>query len=147
MLTLLFQTTFQGTAAAVKRGLALGFEVDFEPSLWWQRKPKALEPAVAKAKLRKVAAVVVAKAQEHAEKRVPEAQRREDVKKAVSPLLKEMPGFEAKSLYDEAYSRAVTALIAQQLKAQDEERKRAEEMARKRRLQDEEEIALLLALI
>lgn len=147
MLTLLFQTTFQGAAAAVKRGLALGFDVDFEPTLWWQRKPKALETAVAKAKLRKVAAVVVQKAQEHAEKRVPEAQRRADVKEAVSPLLKDMPGFEAKSLYDEAYSRAVTALIAQELKAQENDRKRAEEMARKRRMQDEEEIALLLALI
>lgn len=143
MLTLLFQTTFQG----IKRGLALGFDVDFEPTLWWQRKPKALKPVAAKAKLRKVAAVIVEKAREHAEKRVPEAQRRADVKEAVSPLLKDMPGFEAKSLYDEAYSRAVTALIAQQLKAQDDERKRTEAEARRRRLQDEEEIALLLALI
>lgn len=147
MLTLLFHTTFQGAVTAVKRGLALGFDVDFEPALWWQRKPKALEPQAAKAKLRKVAEVIVEKAKEHAEKRVPEAQRRADVKEAVSPLLKDMPGFEAKSLYDEAYSRAVTALIAQQLKAQDEARKKAEAEALRRRLQDEEEIALLLALI
>lgn len=145
MLTLFFHYTFG--SGAPKRGLALGFDVDFEPVLWWQRRPKALEPAVAKAKLRKVAEVIVEKAQQQAERREPEAQRKAEVKEAVAPLVAQMPGFDWRAMYQEAYDRAISKLIAMQLDAQDQARKRAaEEKARRRRI-DDEEVSLLLALI
>jgi hypothetical protein len=156
MLTLFFQTTFQGAAAAVKRGLALGFDFELEPTLWWQRKPKALEPELAKRQLRKVAAVIVEQAQQQAEERAPEATRKAEVREAVAPLVQQMPGFDWRAMYDAAYDRALTAAIAAEMQqqerrkaqqAQQAQQMAAEQAARKRRMRDEEEIALLLALI
>jgi hypothetical protein len=146
VLSLLFQFTY-GATQAVKRGLALGFDVDFEPALWWQRKPKKLEPVAAKAKLRNVAKVIAEKAQEQAERREPEAQRKAEVREAIAPLVAEMPGFDWRAMYAEAYDRAISNLIAQQLDAQDKARKQAAIEAARRRRMDDEEISLLLALI
>jgi hypothetical protein len=125
------------------RGLALGFDVDLEPALWWKRKPKALDAVAAKAQLRKVAAVIVATAQQQADERKPEATRKAEVRQAVEPLVQQMPGFDWRAMYEVAYDRALTAAIAAQMQQQ-EARMLA---ARKRRMRDEEEIALLLALI
>jgi hypothetical protein len=146
VLTLLFRFTY-GATQAVKRGLALGFDVDFEPALWWQRKPKKLEPVAAKAKLREVAKVIAEKAQEQAERREPVAQRKAEVREAVAPLVAEMPGYDWRPMYAEAYDRALSRLIAQQLDAQDKARKQAAIEATRRRRMDDEEISLLLALI
>jgi hypothetical protein len=149
MLTLLFHflTTGAGAASEPERGLALGFDVvDMEPALWWQRKPKALEPSAAKEKLRKVAAIIVEKAQEQAEEKAPEATRKAEVRAAVEPLVQQMPGFDWRAMYEAAYDRALTAAIAQQLKAADAIKARAD-ADRRRRMRDEEEIAILMALI
>jgi hypothetical protein len=153
MLTLLFTfLTYASTGPAPEppRGLHLGFDVDFEPTLWWQRKPKSLEPAKAKKQLRKVAAVIVEKAQQQAEERAPEATRKAEVREAVAPLVQQMPGFDWRAMYEAAYDRALTAAIAAQMQAQERAQAQAAakaEAARKRRMRDEEEIALLLALI
>lgn len=149
MLSLLF--TFltyasNGHSPEPPRGLQLGFDVEIEPTLWWQRKPKAVEPEAAKAQLRKVAAVIVKKAQQQAEERKPEATRKAEVREAVAPLVQQMPGYDWRPMYQAAYDRALTAAIASQMQAREEEQARAL-AARKRRMRDEEEIALLLALI
>jgi hypothetical protein len=144
MLTLLF--SFLTYGSETPRGLQLGFDVDFEPTLWWQRKPKALEPVEAKKQLRKVAAVIVEKAQKQAEERAPEATRKAEVREAVAPLVQQMPGFDWRDMYEAAYDRALTAAIAAQMRVQDDEKARVL-AERKKRLRDEEEIALLLALI
>jgi hypothetical protein len=143
MLTLLFHYTFSGGNPA--RGLALGFDVDMEPVLWWQRKPKAISETSAKAKVAKVARVIVEKAQEAAAERVPEAQRRGEVRAAVKPLLDSMPGFDWRPMWEEAYSRALTALIGQQMAQRDETERQAKAEAARRRQIDEDEIALLVA--
>lgn len=148
MLTLFFHYTFSSSGGNTqKTGLGLGFDVDMEPQLWWQRKPKALAPAVARARLYKVAKCIVEKAQQQADRREPEAQRRAEVKEAVAPLLAQMPGFDWRAMYQEAYDRAISKLIAAQRDAQDQDRKReAEESARRGRI-DEEDVSLLIALI
>ena len=153
MLTLFFHFLTTGantTPVEPPRGLQLGFDVDFEPTLWWQRKPKALEPELAKKQLRKVAAVIVEKAQQQAEERAPEATRKAEVREAVAPLVQQMPGFDWRAMYQAAYDRALTAAIAAQMQAQERAQAQAvarAEAERKRRMRDEEEIALLLALI
>jgi hypothetical protein len=147
MLTLLFSFLTYGSEAPHRPvGLQHGFDVDFEPALWWQRKPKALEPVEAKKQLRKVAAVIVEKAQKQAEERTPEATRKAEVREAVAPLVQQMPGFDWRAMYEAAYDRALTAAIAAQMRAQDEVKARAH-AERKKRMRDEDEIALLLALI
>lgn len=146
MLSLLFHSTFSGAVAEVKRGLALGFDVDIEPALWWQRKPKALEPEAAKAKLRKVAKVIAEKAEEQAEKRIPEQQRRAEVKEAVAPMVEKMPGFDWRAMYQSAYDKALSKRIAQRLDEQDKAAQAEAERIRRQR-NDDDEIALLLALI
>lgn len=143
MLTLLFHFLSTGR----RRGLAAGFDVDIEPMLWWQRKPKALDEKVAKKKLHEVAAVIVEKAQEQALERLPEAQRKAEVKRAVSPLLESMAGFDWRPMYDEAYSRALTVVIAAQMRAKDEYEKAQAAALAMRRMRDEEEIQLLLAML
>jgi hypothetical protein len=145
-LSLLFGSTFGSSQGPEPRGLALGFDVDFEPALWWQRKPRALAPAAAKKKLHKAAEVIVAKAQEQVAAREPAAARKAEVRAAVAPLVQQMPGFDWRAMYDAAYSRALTAAIAQQIRQQDDDAAKAL-ATRKRRMQDDEEIALLLAML
>jgi len=124
-------------------GLRGGFDVDQEPALWWKRKPKALAPEEAKQRLKRAAEVIVSKAKQHADDRDPVAQRRAEVKQAIAPMLAQMPGFDWRPMYDAAYSWAVSMLIAQALDAQEQ----AKAAIAKARLRDEEEIALLMALI
>lgn len=147
MLTLLFSFLTFGGNAEQTRGMAGGFDIDIEPRLWWQRKPKALDEKVAKKKLHEVAAVIVEKAQEQALERPPEAQRKAEIKQAVSPLLESMAGFDWRPLYDAAYSRALTAVIAAQMDAKDKREKAEAAAIAMRRMRDEEEIQLLLAML
>lgn len=135
-----------GSGAAELVGLAGGFDVDYEPTLWWQRKPKRIKPEEAKKALQAVAKVVKEKAEEHAAERDPVAQRRADVKQAVAPLVSQMPGFDWRPIYDEAYDRALTAAIAQQMREQ-EAAQQMEQAIRRARLIDDEEVALLAAML
>lgn len=138
--------TAAGSGAAVAVGLAGGFDVDYEPTLWWQRKPKRIKPEEAKQALQAVAKVVKEKAEEHAAELEPVAQRRADVKQAVAPLVSQMPGFDWRPIYDEAYDRALTAAIAQQMREQ-EAAQQMEQAVRRARLIDDEEVALLAAML
>lgn len=146
MLSLLFSFLTFGDAERTP-GVAAGFEVDMEPALWWQRKPKALDEKVAKKRLHEVAAVIVETAQEHALEQPPEAQRKAEIKRAVSPLLDSLAGFDYRPMYEAAYSRALTAVIAAQMRAKEEyEQAQAAALALKR-MRDEEEIQLLLTML
>ena len=64
--------------------------IDFEPKLWWLRKPKAIAEPVAKEQVKRVAGVIreVVKSTEN-----PTEQKRE-VKQAIAPLIREMPAFD-----------------------------------------------------
>lgn len=125
------------------QGIRGGFDVDFTSPLWWKRKPRALEPVEAKERLQEAAAVIVAKAKDHAQERPPVAQRRADVKQAVSPLLASMPGFDWRPMYEAAYSWALALTIGQAWKAQEE----AKAAIARAMLREEEEIALLMMVI
>lgn len=124
----------------------IDIEYEFEPALWWQRKPKTLGNVKAKAKLAKVAKVIAKKAVEQVEKSAPEAQRKAEVRQAVAPMLPEMPGFDWKPVYDQAYSMALTAAIDAQMRQAEANQVAAREIERIRQL-DEEDIAILVAMM
>ena len=124
----------------------IDIEFEFEPALWWQRKPKTLGNVKAKAKLAKVAKVIAKKAVEQVEKSAPEAQRKAEVRQAVAPMLPEMPGFDWKPVYEQAYSMALTAAIDAQMRQAEANQEAAREIERIRQL-DEEDIAILVAMM
>jgi hypothetical protein len=70
---------------------------DFEPKIWWLRKPKAVTEQEAKEKVETVAKTIekVVKA-----KRLGEAPTKQEVKQAVAPLVQAMPGFDWVKLYE-----------------------------------------------
>jgi hypothetical protein len=71
---------------------------DFEPKLWWLRRPKAVTEEEAKEKVETVAKTIekVVKA-----KRLGEAPTKQEVKQAVAPLVQAMPGFDWVKLYEQ----------------------------------------------
>ena len=130
------------TQRALDGGVA---EIDFEPKLWWKRKPRAVAPEDARAQIKAVAKVLQAKAKEQVENPKPKAQRISEAREAVKPVVSQMPAFDWKPIYDEAYSLALTLAIKAALEEQAMQAAVAE-IDRIRRLRDEED-ALILALI
>ena len=64
--------------------------IDFEPKLWWLRKPKAIAEPVAKEQVKRVAGVIreVVKSTESL------TEQKREVKQAIAPLIREMPAFD-----------------------------------------------------
>ena len=121
-----------------------GFEVDIEPALWWQRKPKAEPVEQARAKVRAVAKVVSQAAQEHVDERASRAWRKDDVRARLEPLVQAMPGFDWVAMYDRAYSTLLALEIRGRL--DDADRLARQEIDRIRARHEDDVVALLLAL-
>lgn len=134
-------------------------EVDMESPLWWKRKPKKVSDEEAAEKVAAVAKVIKAKAQEHAEQIKPAPKRKAEVKREVAPLVAEMPGFDWKPLYQQAYDDALTRAIANTLepvytppnRVEAQLAQQAQEMAAREieriRMMDDEDVALLAMFI
>lgn len=116
--------------------------VDIEPSLWWQRRPKRISEEEAAEALKAAARVIKATAKEQAEERIPEAQRKGLARKAIEPVALQMPGFDWRPMYEQAYSEALTAALLAQLTLADQ---RTKALELRRRIEDDE-IALLMLI-
>jgi hypothetical protein len=123
-----------------------GLEIEWESKLWWQRKPKKISEPEAAAKIKRVAKVIAKKAEEHAEDPAPVQQRIADIRQAVAPLVKEMPGFAWKPIYEDAYAKALDLAISQAMLARDAQEQAAQEIARIRAM-DDEDVALLAMML
>jgi len=123
-----------------------GLEIEWESKLWWQRKPKKISEPEAAAKIKRVAKVIAKKAEEHAEDPAPVQQRIADIRQAVAPLVKEMPGFAWKPIYEDAYAKALDLAISQAMLARDAQQQAAQEIARIRAM-DDEDVALLAMML
>lgn len=111
--------------------------IDFEPKLWWLRRPKAVPEYVAKEKVKKVARTIQKVVREKADAK--QEPTKKEVKQAVASLVQEMPGFDWVALYQHI-------LIQINLNRLDEQRVR-EAMERQARIefeQDEEDALILL---
>lgn len=137
-----------GEPVALPSGLhRVEFWQEFEPKLWWQRRPKAMPDEQAKAKIKKAAKALVEVAEKQAEVgRIAPVERVEEAKEAIRPMLAEMPGFDWKRLYEESYSRALDAAIAQELRQHEAMREAQAQIERIRRM-DDEEVAILAMLL
>lgn len=112
--------------------------VDFEPKLWWLRKPKALPEEEAKQKIGKVARTIERVVREKVEAQQEPSKR--EVKQAVASLVQEMPGFDWLALYQQI-------LIQINLNRLDDEQRARQAMGRQARIefeQDEEDALILL---
>lgn len=121
--------------------------VDFEPKLWWKRKPKALDKQEAAQKVEAIArkiervAVKQVKSGRVVEPVVTKPEKTE-VLQAIAPQLQEMPGFDPIELY-----RAILArLIEQQRQAEMQAAELARQEIERIRLfeQDEDDVLILL---
>jgi hypothetical protein len=115
--------------------------VEFESPLWWKRKPKRITDEEAAEALKEAAKVIKATAQAQVAESIPEAQRKGQARKAIEPVALQMPGFDWRPMYEQAYSEALTQAILAQLTLA-EQRKQA--LARQR--VEDDEIALLMLL-
>jgi hypothetical protein len=106
---------------------------DYEPKLWWLRKPKAVTEEEAKEKVETVAKTIekVVKA-----KKVGEAPTKKEIKQAVAPLVQAMPGFDWVKLYEQ---------ILIQIQIVESNKRFQAEQARILMDEDDAEILLLLA--
>ena len=129
-----------GASESQLRGIRAGFDVDFEPKLWWQRKPKRITEEEASEALAKAAKVIKQTAREQVAEAIPEAQRKGQARKAIEPVALQMPGFDWRPMYEAAYSEALTAAIMAQMQQTDAKRKALAE----RRRRDEETVLLML---
>lgn len=123
-----------------------GLEIEWESKLWWQRKPKKISEPEAASKIKRVAKVIAKKAEEHAEDPAPVQQRIADIRQAVAPLVKEMPGFAWKPIYEDAYAKALDLAISQAMFARDAQEQATREIARIRAM-DDEDVALLAMML
>ena len=107
---------------------------DYEPKLWWLRRPKAMPEEVAKAKVAKVAKTI----QKVVEAKVEQKQEptKREIRAAIEPLVQEMPGFDWVALY-----RQILIQVNLQRLAQEQE---LERQAQIRFEQDEEDALILL---
>ena len=89
---------------------------EWEPKLWWQRKPKAVSDEDAAQKVQKVARTIerVVKAKVES-KQEPSKQA---VKQAIAPVIAEMPGFDWNRLYQEIRIKVTVQMLEAE---QDEE--------------------------
>jgi hypothetical protein len=109
--------------------------VDFESSMWWKRKPKAVPKVVAEKRLARVVKALDAVAAEQIE--AGEPVKRSEVRQQIAPLLAEMPGFDWRPLY---------AAILQYRQAEAAGQEAAREIDRIRRLEQDEDDVLALLL-
>ena len=124
-----------GPAVAQGHGFVL---VDFEPRLWWKRKPKALDEQEAAEKIASVArqiervAVKQVKAGRVVQPVVSKPAKAE-ILQAIAPQLQQMPGFDPVELY-----RAILERLIQQ-----EQQRQAEQQAQQIAAQEIERIRLM----
>lgn len=117
------------------------FELDFDSPLWWKRRPKRISDDEAAEALKAAAKVIKATAKAQAEERIPEAQRKWLARKAIEPIALQMPGFDWRPMYEQAYSEALTQAI---LAAMTLGEQRQQALARQRA--DDDAIAILMML-
>lgn len=113
--------------------------VDFEPRIWWMRKPKALDEEEAAEKVKEVAKkierIVVRKIEQGKAIKTPELKAQ--VKEAIAPQVAQMPGFDWKALY---------AAILVRLMEQQAQELAQMELERIRLFEQDEEDALILLM-
>jgi hypothetical protein len=123
-----------------------GFVIsDTAPSLWWQRKPKALDEQEAAEKVAKVVRVVerIARQQVEAETPSPAKEQKREVREAIAPLVAEMPGFDWMTLY-----RTILIELGRRQQEQQAEELAQMEIARIQAIRrDEDDVLLLLMSI
>lgn len=112
--------------------------VDFEPKLWWKRKPKAMPDDEAEEKVARIAGTI----ERIASKQGPASPAtRKEIVKAIAPQLAEMPGFDWTVIYQ-------TVLLGLHIRQQEQEaefaRFEAEQAALMRIAQDEDDLLILL---
>jgi hypothetical protein len=117
------------------------------PRMWWQRKPKKISDEEAEEKLEEVAEVIAAKAEEHAKAKKPKKARVADVVEEIRPILAEMPGFDWRPMYEAAYQAALDDELDRALRAQDVQQMAARELERIQRIQDDEDVLLIAAMM
>jgi hypothetical protein len=110
--------------------------VDFEPKLWWKRKPKAMPVEEAKRKVARIAGTI----ERIASKQGPASPAtRKEIAKAIAPQLAEMPGFDWTVIYQ-------TVLLGLHIRQQESERARFEaEQFALMRIDEDDLLVLLLA--
>ena len=117
--------------------------IDAEPRLWWKRKPKKLTETVAKERIQAVAKGIerVARDQAGEVPAEPTKARKQEVRRAIAPMLADMPAFDWIGLY-----RAILALINLETQRRiDAEFAQRLELERIRlRVQEEEAIFILM---
>lgn len=125
-------------------GFATGraLEIEWESPLWWKRKPRRISEPEAIEAIKQAAKVIRQTAREQVAESIPEAQRKGQARKAIEPAVMQMPGFDWRPMYEQAYSEALTAEILSQMTLTEARRKAA--AARKRI--DDDEVALLMLL-
>lgn len=114
--------------------------VNYEPKLWWLRKPKAIPEEVAKAKVKKIAGVIREVVQ--AKQAEPLKEQRQAVKQAIAPMLQEMPAFDWVALYQQ-----IALLVSLENARRDKEAQMAylAQQALMQEIAEEEELLLLMA--
>jgi len=117
------------------------------PRMWWQRKPKRITEEEAEEKLEQVAEVIAEKAKEHATAKKPKKARTAEVVEEIRPMLAEMPGFDWRPMYEAAYQAALDQAIESALRAQEVQLMVAQELERIRRIQDDEDVLLIAAMM
>lgn len=115
--------------------------IDFEPKLWWQRRPKAIPEPVARAKVQQAVRVIRQVAEQAAEQGTEPTKK--DLRQAIEPL--EMPGFDYLALYQQV---SLLVNLERQRDAEEQARQLAQAVilaAQQRAQDDEDELILLLA--
>ena len=112
----------------------------------WPRKPKAVSEPDAVEKIAKVANVLANTAAEQAQGRIPVSVRVAEARQAVAPLITDMPGFSWRAIYDQAYTAALDASIADALAQHEAAQMAQREIARIRAI-DDEDVALLAMML
>jgi hypothetical protein len=112
--------------------------VDFEPKLWWKRKPKAMPEDEAEQKVARIAGTI----ERIASKQGPASPAtRKEIVKAIAPQLADMPGFDWTAIYQ-------TVLLGLHIRQQEQEaelaRFEAEQAALMRIARDEDDLFILL---
>jgi hypothetical protein len=127
---------FGGSLSGGIQSSGPGYEwVYLEPRQWWKRKPKDLPIAKAKAKIRRIAKVLDAVAEQQVEAgNVTQA----SIVDRIRPYIEQMPGFDWRPLYQAILDIRQAEIARQQAD------KAVQDAIRRAMEQDEEDIAILL---
>lgn len=141
-----FDAQQAGPAAEEGHGFVM---VDFEPRLWWQRKPKALDEKEAAEKIAAVArqiervAVKQVKAGRVVQPVVTKPAKSE-IRQAIAPQVEQMPGFDWVALYRNILDRLIAQEAQRQAEAQAAQIAQQEIERIRLMEQDEDDVLVLL---